>query len=278
MSVTQHNANPADRILYQLRNETGTVESNALIISSITSKQLTFPADQLLLDVRYGPGAFFPNRQKASSMANSMTTLLCNEGIPTSHQLTDTSEPNGSSIGNALEIIETLAILKGSTSHEWRIKGLQTQRELVLRFFITLLNNTFPNIPKDTLYKIGCESIDSGKALNAFFDILHSHSVPASVIKSLRIDPWPVLLSNIHPFSLLSPQTGVISFIDQKKLGTIVNFVLGKEDKRFGLQLHKGLHDTIQAGELLAHVYAKTIDEALVHDLASCFKITTLPS
>lgn len=279
MTVTHHDANPADRILYVLRSQTGTVECDELIISSIVSKQLTFPADHLLLDVRYGSGAFLPDSKKASYIGSKMAQILCQEGVHTTYTLTDTSEPNGSAIGNALEVLESLSILDSSSSHGWNTQGLLRQREIVLGFFSMLLHDAFPHIPQSTFYALGEEVLRNGKALRSFFTILHHHGVPEKVLNGLRSDPWNTMVPGLPCIPIDSSQSGTLTAIDQKRLGLLVNFALSsvhevRNDKRAGIKLNKRIGDKIEIGEPLAWVFSDTASASYLKEIFLCFTIT----
>ena len=102
-----------DRFLYALRNETATVPSIALITGSILSKKLAEGVDELVLDVKCGSGAFMKTRTEARSLAESLTRVGNLAGVITKAHITDMFEPLGCAVGNALEVEESIACLKG---------------------------------------------------------------------------------------------------------------------------------------------------------------------
>ena len=104
---------PADKFLYALRNETATVPSIALITGSILSKKLAEGVEELVLDVKCGSGAFMKTRTEARSLANSLTRVGNLAGVITKAHITDMFEPLGCAVGNALEVEESIACLKG---------------------------------------------------------------------------------------------------------------------------------------------------------------------
>jgi len=104
---------PADRILYALRDETATVESIPLITASILSKKLVEGIDKLVLDVKCGSGAFMKDEQAAQDLAQSLVQVGNDAGVETVAHLTDMSQPLGLAIGNALEVEEAVACLRG---------------------------------------------------------------------------------------------------------------------------------------------------------------------
>lgn len=104
---------PADRILYALRNETSTVPSIPLITASILSKKLAEGLDELCLDVKWGSGAFMKTRDSAQALADSLVRVGEGAGVRTRATLTDMNVPLGRTIGNALEVEEAVACLRG---------------------------------------------------------------------------------------------------------------------------------------------------------------------
>ena len=104
---------PADRILYALRNETSTVPSIPLITASILSKKLAEGIDELVLDVKWGSGAFMQTHEAARELADMLCRVGRGAGVMTRAVLTDMNQPLGRTVGNAIEVEEAVACLKG---------------------------------------------------------------------------------------------------------------------------------------------------------------------
>lgn len=104
---------PADKKLYALRDVTGTVPSQPLIVASIMSKKLAESLDRLVLDVKYGSGAFMKTRGEAVELATALGAVGREMGVETSHLLTPMDEPLGRTAGNALEVAEAVECLRG---------------------------------------------------------------------------------------------------------------------------------------------------------------------
>lgn len=112
---------PADRRLYALRDVTGTVESIPLITASILSKKLAANLNALVMDVKTGSGAFMKTQQQATELAESLVRVGRQAGLPTSVILSDMDQPLGQSVGNAVEINESVAVLEG---HRGEVRDL----------------------------------------------------------------------------------------------------------------------------------------------------------
>ena len=105
---------PADRRLYAIRDATGTVESIPLIVASILSKKLAAGLDALVMDVKFGSGAFMAERAAAEELARALVEVAGGAGLPTVALLTDMDEVLGTSAGNAVEVLESVDYLTGA--------------------------------------------------------------------------------------------------------------------------------------------------------------------
>ncbi len=109
-----HDLAPADRRLYAVRDATGTVESDGLIVASILSKKLAAGLDALVMDVKFGSGAFLPEPGEAEALARALVDVAGGAGLPTVALLTDMDEVLGTTAGNALEVGEAIGVLTGA--------------------------------------------------------------------------------------------------------------------------------------------------------------------
>lgn len=265
MCVTLGDFNPVDTVLYQLRSATGTIESLPLMVSSIASKQLAVPADCLLLDVRYGQGAFVDSRQAGESFSRALTTVIQGNGVPCIARLTDTPQPGGMSVGNPLEVIEAMAVMGGRTTVPLDERAIAEQKTLVVEFFGDLMQSQFPKANKSHWRELAADRIATGKVLDAYWGVLATHGVSAEIIRRLRAEPEAVLMPGIAPFSILAEAPGILVHVDQRRLGDIVNFDLGAGgtpyshtiDRSCGLVLLKRLGDAVIPGEPLCYLYKR---------------------
>ncbi|MEL3907762.1 MAG: thymidine phosphorylase [Treponemataceae bacterium] len=152
---------PADKLLYALRDVTGTVESVPLITSSILSKKIAEGSDALVFDVKCGRGAFMKTEAEATELAKSLVSTGSEMGKKIVALITNMSEPLGKKVGNFLEIEESVDLLKGQAPSDI------TELTLSLASWMLVLGEK-ANSEKEG-YKLACEAINSGRALDCFF-------------------------------------------------------------------------------------------------------------
>lgn len=282
MTVTKANANPADRILYQLRSATGTIESGPLMVSSIASKHLCVPVHRLLLDVRYGSGAFLSSTSEASAVGGDIEEVLCANNVPTFCSFTDTLQPTGSSIGNALEVAEAIAVMDKRHASAWDERGIEEQRRIVIDLFGQLMAAEFSAFGVAEWKRFASEQFESGGVIRAFATILRTHNVPSAFVQELLDRPFDALLVNMEPVEVRSLRAGTLNHLDQRKLGEIVNRHLGAGGNQFegefdpkpGIVLLHRLGDRLQEHDVLCKIFADR-DRAMVSwkAIQECFAV-----
>ncbi|RYD31399.1 MAG: thymidine phosphorylase, partial [Verrucomicrobiaceae bacterium] len=168
---------PADKKLYALRDVTGTVPSIALITASIMSKKLAETLDQLVLDVKYGSGAFMRTRKDAEALAASMEAVGKEMGVKVHTILNPMDEPLGRAVGNALEVIEALECLEG--------RGPDDLRAITLD-----LAGKIAGVSRKDLEGL----LDDGSARRKFDAIVKAQGgKPADLLKLAKIHEAPVI-------------------------------------------------------------------------------------
>ena len=231
---------PADRILYATRNETQTVPSIPLITASILSKKLVEGIDRLVLDVKFGSGAFMQTRSDAEALAKSLSEVGNAAGVETEAVLTPMSEPLGRAVGNAVEVEESIATLKGN--------GPADLVDLVVAL--------------------------SGEGETARAALAAGSAFPTwqQMVRAHGGDPEaPLKGSPVEESLICATQSGVIQQCDAGDMGRAA-FVLGAGRRRaqdpvhfgVGLILEAKVGDVIQAGQPLCRILhaEKGLDEA----------------
>lgn len=243
---------PADKKLYGLRDVTGTVDSIALIASSIMSKKIAAGADAIVLDVTTGDGAFMKNEKDAERLAKTMVQIGKLANRQTMAIISDMSQPLGLAIGNSLEVKEAIDALKG--------EGPADLMEMVY-----VLGSQMVVLAKqaDTLEearKLLKEAIQSGAATTKFKEMIRNQGGDESIVDHPENLPQAEFV-----IELPAKESGYISEMVADQLG-IAAMLLGagrrtKEDTidySVGLMLHKKVGDSVTAGEPLVTVYANS--------------------
>ncbi len=236
---------PADRVLYALRNETSTVPSIPLIVGSILSKKLAAGVGTLVLDVKVGSGAFMQSVDRARALAEALVRVGLGAGMATEAHLTAMDRPLGLAAGNAVEVNEAVACLRGG--------GPADLRALVLAF-------AGP----------GSEAaLDDGRAFACFERMVVAQGGDAAWLGRPR-DP-----SGIRRVVVRANRTGLVAKIDAGSVGRAV-FGLGAGrasaeeavDPEVGVVLQTALGAKVQVGDEIAHVLhrdGRGLEAALAH-------------
>ncbi len=188
---------PADKKLYSLRDVTGTVPSIALITASIMSKKLAESLDRLVLDVKYGSGAFMRTKEDAEKLAKSMIDVGREMGVDVKAILNPMSEPTGQAVGNVLEVIEALDCLDGG--------GPPDLREVVLD-----LAEAIVDVDRAALERL----LDDGTARKIFDKLVDAQGGDSSRLGMLaEIHTAPIIRE------LFSSKSGTVTAVDAGLIG-----------------------------------------------------------
>jgi pyrimidine-nucleoside phosphorylase len=222
---------PADKKLYALRDVTGTVPSIALITASIMSKKLAETLDRLVLDVKYGSGAFMQTRAAAEALAASMIAVGREMGIDVHAVLNPMSEPLGRAVGNALEVIESLECLEGG--------GPSDLRELVLD-----LSEKIAGVSRGELERL----LDDGSARRRFEQLVRAQGGnPADLARLAEIHRAPVIRA------VTAPHDGVVSAVDAGLFGqAALQLGAGRAKASDRVDFAVGFDQIVKCGESLA--------------------------
>ncbi|MCE5079852.1 pyrimidine-nucleoside phosphorylase [Staphylococcus epidermidis] len=253
------NLTPADKKLYALRDVTGTVNSIPLIASSIMSKKIAAGADAIVLDVKTGSGAFMKTLDDAEALAHAMVRIGNNVGRNTMAIISDMSQPLGNAIGNALELKEAIATLKGN--------GPKDLTELVLTLGSQMVVLAEQATSLDEARQMLIDAIKTGKALNKFKTFLSNQGGDDSIVDSPEKLP-----SAKYQVEFKAKKDGYIIEIIANEIG-VASMMLGagrqtKEDVidlGVGIVLNKKVGEHVEKGEniLTIHTNTKEIDDIL---------------
>lgn len=247
MAIVGQSANltPADKKIYALRDVTATVDSIALIASSIMSKKIASGADCIVLDVKVGSGAFMKTVDEAIELATTMVEIGKSLNRKTIAVVTDMSQPLGHEVGNANEVKEAIEILKGNGAED------ETTIALTLASYMTVLGGAFKDF--DTAYLELSEIIESGKAIEKFKELIRIQGGNPEVVDNPTMLPQ----SKYH-LEINASESGYASAIDAESIG-ITAMLLGagrrtKEDKidfSAGVTMVKKVGDKVNEGDVL---------------------------
>ena len=241
---------PADKLLYALRDATGTVESIPLIASSIMSKKIASGADAIVLDVKYGDGAFMKTKEDARKLARMMVDIGRLAHKPTRAVITSMEAPLGTAIGNSLEVDEAVDALSG--------RGGRRLMEVVRAIGAQMLLVGGKAGSEAEGEQIIDDLVASGKGLAKFKEFVKAQGGSASWIGKRPLTKAPQM------FTAVCTDEGYITEIHGRALGEIA-MAMGagrarKEDPidpMVGIRLFKELGDFVKAGEPLFTLYGK---------------------
>lgn len=266
------NLTPADKKLYSLRDVTATVESIPLIASSIMSKKIAAGADAIVLDVKTGSGAFMKDLSDAQALAQAMVEIGNSVGKRTVAVISDMSQPLGYAVGNALEVEEAIATLRGAGPPDLRELCLVLGSQMV---YLAGGADTPPQA-RQMLE----QSLADGRALQTFKSFLAAQGADVSGVDDAT--QWPQAKDK---FAVTAPKTGVVAAIKAAEIGTVA-MLLGagratKEatiDLAVGIVLHKKIGDPVHAGQPIATIHSNGAGvEELGQRVQEAYTITSQP-
>jgi pyrimidine-nucleoside phosphorylase len=260
---------PADRVLYNLRDRTATVENPGLICASILSKKLAAGLDALVLDVKTGSGAFLRNREDAEYLAALMVATAEAAGTRSAALLTDMDQPLGCAAGNWIEVAECLELLRGCRpAHSEDLRQLS----LALAGWMLHLGGKAPSPEHGS--RLADAALGDGSALAVFMKMAEAHGADISVFDHAEKFHHPGATEVLAAW-----ETGFIAAMDTTAIGWAVQRTgAGREpsdesdapresigwepvDPHAGIVFHARRGDPVEKGRPLATLYATTPDK-----------------
>jgi pyrimidine-nucleoside phosphorylase len=242
---------PADGALYALRDATATVPSIPLIAASVMSKKLAVATDLILLDVKAGSGAFMKTVDEAESLASTCVRLARGDGRRAEVAVTDMSQPLGDAVGNAIDVAEAVAVLRGEEGGRLR--------ELVVTFAAKALE-TLGGVGPDVASARAETALGSGDALERFRRMVEAQGGDPRVVD----DPDAILPRAPAIVRIEATRSGIVSTIDAEAVGSASGALgagrLRKDDvidPAVGIVLRTKIGDRVEAGEPVGDVHAR---------------------
>lgn len=259
----------ADKVLYSLRDVTGTVNSIPLIASSIMSKKLAGGAECILLDVKFGEGAFMKTQEDARILAETMITIGRSLGKEVNALLSDMNSPLGNTIGNALEIHEAVMTLKN--------KGPKDLEDLCVYAAGVMLYQAGIKETKEEAQALALETLRSGAAYDRFLEWIAAQGGDISVF-----DDLDSFIHAQHEVNVIAEESGYLSDIQALELGLVsMHLGAGRQtvedviDMKAGITLSVQVGDKIEKGQVLCKLQSSSpIKDNHIADTISCFKLS----
>lgn len=253
-----NNIAPADKKIYALRDVTDTVDSIPLIASSIMSKKIASGTDALVLDIKTGSGAFMKTLDQATELANALVAIGKQAGLKCMAIISDMNQPLGNKIGNALEIEESIDLLKG--------KGPKDLEELTLEIAAYMLIFGEKAETKEEAKAILRGNIANGTALERFKAMVIAQGGDGNVV-----DDYTVMPQSKYRIPYKAKATGKISKMVADEIG-VASMLLGggrqkaedKLDYAVGIELYKKVGDAVNEGDDILMIYSNREDIANV--------------
>ncbi|NLI93573.1 MAG: pyrimidine-nucleoside phosphorylase [Peptococcaceae bacterium] len=246
---------PADKKLYALRDVTATVDSIPLIASSIMSKKIASGAKGIVLDVKFGSGAFMGSLEEAEILAKTMVNIGHSLGRETVAVLSNMDEPLGRAVGNSIEVLEAVDALQG--------KGPKDLMEVSFELASWMLVLGKKAKTRDEARKILEEAVEQGRAMEKFLEFVAAQGGDTEAVsrKKLQIAPYKA--------EIQAEKDGYIHRIDARTIGVCaMNLGAGRETKESAIDLGAGIYlqkksgDYVRKGETVLELYTSDLKKA----------------
>jgi pyrimidine-nucleoside phosphorylase len=249
---------PADRKLYALRDATGTIEAIPLIVASIISKKCAAGLEAMVIDVKTGSGAFMRERDRSSELARALVRTGNSLGVRSEALITDMNQPLGQAVGNSIEVLECIQLLRGEISEGTR-PVLDLSIELAARMLILAQLESSIEAARVRIKQVH----ESGAALETFRRNVAAQGGDPRVCD----EPRKILPLTETAFRVESPRSGFIGKVQTEEIGHAIAEAGGgrvrvedKIDPRVGFVAAVKIGDEVRAGELIGIVYSDDED------------------
>lgn len=252
---------PADGKIYALRDVTATIDSIPLITASIMSKKLAEGANGIVMDIKWGSGAFMRTVEDASLLAESLKTIALKFNKKFTAYITNMNDPLGSTAGHSLELIECVEILKGKIKSDLSDLSIRLAAEMILMAQIC------PDF--ESAHKMAQEQIDNGKALIEFEKLIQRQGGDTSFINDYSLLPACSLRTDLK-----ANQNGFLQINECANLGhLLIELGAGRKQKidkidfAPGLIFYKKTGDQVKEGDVIMTIVHHASQQEIVDSL-----------
>jgi len=249
---------PADRKLYALRDATATVEAIPLIVASIISKKGAAGLDAMVIDVKTGSGAFMREHDRARELAQALVKTGNSLGVRSQALITDMNQPLGQAVGNSIEVIECIELLRGEIKEGAR-PVLDLSIELAARMVMLVQLESSLDAARARIKKV----YESGEALESFRRNVAAQGGEPRVCD----EPRKILPLTDKTFRVESARSGFIATIDTEEIGNAIAEAGGGRvrvedqiDPRVGFLAEVKIGDEVKTGDLIGSVFCDKAD------------------
>lgn len=252
------NLTPADGKLYALRDVTATIDAMPLIASSVVSKKIASGADNIILDVKYGSGAFMKKAEDAVELAKLMVKIGKKLNKSITAVVTSMEEPLGRAVGNSLEVIESLEFLRGNIT-------TGDIAELTYDFATIALTQTGMFIDEETARAYLQELVHTGKAIEKFKELITAQGGNSDVA-----DDYGKMPQASYKVEVKAEKSGFVQKIDAYKIAYGCKLLgAGREKKSdsidysVGVFLNKKTGEQVNIGDVLYTIYSNCEEKTI---------------
>lgn len=267
---------PADKRFYAVRDVTATVESIPLITASILSKKLSAGLRSLVMDVKFGSGAFMDNYADAKSLAENIVRVAGAAGTPTRALLTDMNQVLGRTAGNAVEVVESIEFLMKPANAERRLYDVT----VALAAHMLAISGVSKDVDEAT--RAAEQSLTSGKAAEVFEKMVAAQGGPSDILRSY---PQQVTVAD-QSVEVVSDTSGYVTAQDTRAIGmAVVALGGGRTDPAASIDHAVGLTSIVQIGDrvekgaplALVKAHDKAAAEAAATAVKNAIKLSDAP-
>ncbi len=236
---------PADRKIYSLRDKTDTIASLPLICGSIMSKKISEGIQGLVLDIKYGNGAFLESKEEGQKLGELLSLIGSKFDVDVKYLGTSMNQPLGNFSGLSCEIIESINCLNG--------KGPEDLMKVVFDLGKVACSLAKINSAEEKMLNV----INNGKAYEIFEKMVYEHGGNLNSLHCTYTDS----------IDIKAKESGKLQFINTKKIGEAINFInilTGKKDNNSGAEFFKKNNDTIDKGDVILRLFSNNMDNLRV--------------